>query len=91
MESWRIRPLTVPTIIRKCSRCGNGSRFICSGDFRVNANGKRIDAWLIYKCRKCDATWNMEVIQRVPSHSIDGRLLQAFAHNDWDTAIERLA
>lgn len=33
---------------------------------RVNANGKRVDAWLIYKCTACDGTWNRPILERRP-------------------------
>lgn len=39
------------TIVRKCSGCGKKSIYIISYKFRVNANGNRIDVWLIYQCR----------------------------------------
>jgi hypothetical protein len=32
---------------------------------RLNANGRRLDAWLIYKCTLCERTWNLPLLDRV--------------------------
>jgi len=37
---------------------------------RLNANGKRLDAWLIYKCAQCDQTWNRPLLDRKPVSQI---------------------
>ncbi len=42
----------------KCSRCRGTTRFRASGRIRVNANGKRVDAWLIYRVRVLRQAWN---------------------------------
>jgi len=48
----------------------------------VNANGKRVDAWLIYKCTSCDNTWNRPVLERRPVSTIDSHLLASLQAND---------
>lgn len=88
MERWVIKPKTTPIIIRNCSKCGPSSKFICSGNFRINANGKNMDVWLIYKCSKCDTTWNMEILSRVKPQQIDPLLYQSFAKNDFEAAMQ---
>ena len=40
-------------IIRRCGGCGKKMVFECAGKFRVNANGRRLDVWLIYRCQRC--------------------------------------
>jgi hypothetical protein len=55
--------------------------FVCSGKFRVNAHGKRIDAWLIYRCAACDQTWNYPVLERAALTAIDPSHLRALAEN----------
>jgi hypothetical protein len=47
-----------------CSRCGGVRPFQSSGKSRLNANGKRLDAWLIYRCVACDSTWNRPLFER---------------------------
>ena len=49
---------------------------------RVNANGKRIDAWLIYRCTACDGTWNRPVLERRPVGSIEPEILSKLMAND---------
>ncbi|MEM7177369.1 MAG: DUF1062 domain-containing protein [Pseudomonadota bacterium] len=44
---------------------------------RLNANGKRLDAWLIYKCIRCGQTWNRPIMQRRPVGQISVADLQA--------------
>jgi hypothetical protein len=51
-------------IVRKCSGCGCKSVFYNTNNFRVNANGNKIDVWLIYQCRKCKHTNNLTVYER---------------------------
>ena len=76
-----------PIHSRHCSKCKKASRFACSGKFRVNANGKHLDVWLIYRCERCNTTWNQEIYARVKPSRIDKELYQAFLENDWDTAL----
>lgn len=73
-----------------CSRCGAAKPFRSSQKFRVNANGKRVDAWLIYKCTACDKTWNRPVLERRNVDSVDPSLLEALRRNDSELA-RRLA
>ena len=40
---------------------GRSKIFFNSGKFRVNANGNRIDIWLIYWCKKCKHSWNLSI------------------------------
>jgi hypothetical protein len=56
----------------------------------VNANGKRIDAWLIYKCSSCDNTWNRPVLERRHVSTIDPHFLASLQANDPDLS-RRLA
>jgi hypothetical protein len=61
-----------------------------SGRIRVNANGKRLDAWLIYRGTSCDSTWNRPVLERRPVSTIDPQLLASLQANDPDLS-RRLA
>jgi len=82
----RVEP-EAPTRTRYCSKCKKTSSFVCSGKFRVNANGKHLDVWLIYRCERCNTTWNQEIYARVKPSRIDKELYQAFVDNDWETAL----
>lgn len=79
---WTIAPKTAPRPHINCNRCGGLKRYHCSGKFRVNANGKRIDAWLIYRCVDCDNSWNFGILERCNRRDIEPALLQALESND---------
>lgn len=80
-QIWTVIPSSAPRIIRKCTRC-NEDRFCSSEKFRVNANKKVIDAWLIYKCIQCDFTLKLSIITRTVVSKIDRALLQRLQEND---------
>lgn len=79
---WTVTPLTAPEPILPCPGCGSARPFRSSGKFRLNANGKQLDAWLIYKCTSCGATWNRPILERVTVRKIDPAVLQALHAND---------
>jgi len=87
---WTIIAQTAPQPWLSCRRCGEARRFRSSDRVRVNTNGKRVDAWLIYKCTACDDTWNCPVVERWPVQAIDPGLLMALRANDADV-VRRLA
>ena len=70
MQRWIIVPENTPEIIACCGKCGSGSRFECSNSFRINANGKELDVWLIYKCIVCNSTLNIEIFSRVKRNKV---------------------
>ena len=74
--------------VRYCKKCGRKSRFLCTGLFRVNANRKCLDIWLIYKCASCDTTWNSTIYSRIAPQSISPVLLEKFHANDSELAGE---
>ncbi|MBS1168118.1 MAG: hypothetical protein H6R00_4143 [Proteobacteria bacterium] len=61
---WTIVPRNCPRPILACPTCGVDRPFHPSGKIRLNANGKRLDAWVIYKCGDCDRTWNRPFLER---------------------------
>lgn len=80
-QIWKVIPSSTPKIVRKCGRCKE-NRFCSSDKFRVNANKKVIDAWLIYKCIQCDFTLKLSIITRTTVAKIDRTLLQRLQEND---------
>ena len=75
-------------IIRRCGGCKRKKAFVCSGKFRVNANGRRIDVWLIYRCEKCGHTLNVPIYERVRPERIEPELYERFLENDRELAME---
>src|SRR5688572_4608287 len=84
--TWRLVPRATPIVRRWCSRCEARRPFHSSDKFRINASGRRLDVWLIYKCENCKMTWNSTILSRVTPESIDKELYQKFLDNDTDTA-----
>ena len=74
-------------IRHRCGGCGKKQEFVNSGKFRVNANGKRVDVWLIYRCKKCKHSWNLTIYERTKPDRIPTELFEAFLENDYDTAM----
>ena len=75
-----------PTIRWRCPTCHRPETFASSDRFRANANGKLVDIWLVYRCRRCDATKNLTVIERTPVRRVPPALLRAAEDNDAATA-----
>lgn len=90
--TWRIVPLRAPHVVRACPRCGGPRAFASSDRFRVNASGRRLDVWLIYRCVACDFTWNLAVVERTTPKAIGAARLDAFQQNDagmaWSCAFD---
>lgn len=81
---WTIVPRTEPQPWLHCSRCRGPRCFRSSGKVRVNANGRRIDAWLIYRCLACDGTWNRPIVERREVAALDRQFLLSLQANDPD-------
>lgn len=79
---WEVKFLSLPPVIRYCKKCGRKMEFICSEQFRVNAQRRDLDIWLIYKCSDCETTWNAEVYSRISPQALSTELLDKFHEND---------
>ncbi len=75
-----------PKVLRNCHTCKKTMEFYCSEKFRVNAQQKNIDVWLIYKCVQCASTWNYPILSRVHTGSINKELHKKFMSNDREVA-----
>lgn len=78
---WEIHSCSTPHILRYCKTCKTKTEYQSSGAFRVNAQKKSIDIWLIYKCIHCDSTWNMTIYTRTSPGSIPADTLLGFHEN----------
>ncbi|TPI30169.1 DUF1062 domain-containing protein [Mesorhizobium sp. B3-1-6] len=79
---WTIAPAIAPRPLINCNRCGGVKPYRCGEKFRVNANGKRIDVWLIYRCVDCDNAWNFAILERQNRREIEPARLAALESND---------
>ncbi|MDR2036336.1 MAG: DUF1062 domain-containing protein [Bacteroidales bacterium] len=84
---WEINVKNTPLLKRKCNHC-NGDRFYCSNKFRMNSQKRNIDIWLIYRCTKCDSTYNLTILSRTKPEAIKKDLFLKFSENDEATAWE---
>lgn len=69
-------------IIRNCPKCGRKSYFKNTKKFRVNANGNKLDIWLIYQCEECKHTLNLSIYERQKVSSIPKEEYQCFLENE---------
>jgi hypothetical protein len=83
---WTVIALATPAVVRACPRCDRATRFHSSDKFRVNANQRRIDVWLIYRCGDCDATWNRAVERRRTVDDIGRDVYRRYQDNDRELA-----
>ncbi|MGO4421043.1 DUF1062 domain-containing protein, partial [Streptomyces sp. MCAF7] len=73
MDQCRCAPL--PSCRTKSSHACASERFRASGKFRVNANHKLIDAWLLVLCTACGETAKLTVMERMNVRSVRPELL----------------
>jgi len=87
---WLVRPTDFPTIRRRCRTCPS-QEYRTQGRFRVNANHKLLDVWLLALCVQCGETVKLTVLERVHVRSIDPEMLNGFHDNDPALAARLLA
>lgn len=69
-------------VIRSCPKCGRKTHFKNTKKFRVNANGNKLDIWLIYQCEECKHTLNLAIYERQKVSSIHKGEYQSFLDNN---------
>jgi hypothetical protein len=87
---WTIVPQKPPQPWLNCNRCGGLRLFESSGKMRVNAQGKRLDAWLVYNCIACKNSWNRPIFERRNVREVEAPLMNDLLGNDPDY-VRRLA
>ena len=78
---WAVRESGLPAVVTPCTDCP-GSRHHPSGKFRVNANGKLLDVWLLLCCAACGRTSKVPVHERVHVQSLERARRLAYQSND---------
>ena len=89
LKNWAVVPTCLPLVRRRCHTCAS-ERFRANGKFRVNANHKLLDAWLLVLCTACGETAKLTVLERINVRSIRPELLERLHENDLDLAAELL-
>ena len=78
---WAVRESGLPAVVKPCTDCP-GTRHHPSGRFRVNANGKLLDVWLLLCCAACGRTSKVPVHERVRVQSLARARRLAYETND---------
>lgn len=84
---WTVLPTSTPHILRRCPKCSKIMPFASTDKFRVNAQQKNLDVWLIYACTHCSSTLNMELYARIAPVQLPAELYEQFLSNNQETAI----
>jgi hypothetical protein len=79
---WRLRRTRLPRILARCAGCAALSTFEPTGRFRVNANRKTLDVWLLLRCLACRRVLKATVVERASVRSIPRALLDGYQRND---------
>src|SRR3954452_2769175 len=79
--SWIVRRTRLPLLSLRCVACPSKSATTGKGWFRVNANGKLLDVWLLVRCVSCDRTSKLTVHERAPVRSFDPAELDGYHTN----------
>jgi hypothetical protein len=79
---WVVRRTRLPLLSLRCVDCRSESATVGEGRFRVNANGRLLDVWLLVRCVSCDRTSKLTVHERAPVRSFDPAALAAYQAND---------
>lgn len=82
---WEVSPTNTPLLKKSCTQC-DSKQFYCSEKFRINTQKKSIDIWLIYRCIKCDNTYNLAIFSRTRAIAIDNILFNKFQNNNIELA-----
>lgn len=83
---YKVVPEESYKVIRNCAGCGSKAHYQNTFCFRVNANGNRVDVWLIYQCEKCKHTCNLSVYERVNPENIPEEEYRMFLENNRELA-----
>ncbi len=74
------------SVIWSCPKCGRKTHFNNTEKFRVNANGNKLDVWLIYQCEQCKHTLNLAIYERQKVSSVPKEEYQHFLDNQKELA-----
>lgn len=87
-ENWTIRPLSAFRIKRNCPKCNCKTDYVSTENFRINANGKCVDVWLVYQCEHCRSTYNLSVYERIRPERLAPGIYGQLMENDSQLALK---
>jgi hypothetical protein len=78
---WVIRELGLPAIVKTCVTC-RSTRHHPTGKFRVNANSKLLDVWMLISCERCGRTSKIPIHERINVRALENDRLVMFEKNE---------
>ena len=87
---WVVRRTRLPLLALRCVACPSGRATVGNGRFRVNANSKLLDVWLLVNCVSCDRTGKLTVHERVPVRALPADLLAGYSANSPSLVVDTL-
>ena len=85
LATWRVVATATPRLRRPCGGCRAQVWLESTERFRVNAQKRRLDVWLIYRCPGCGRRTNVDVHARTSPRAL-GPALDAYLRNDPEAA-----
>lgn len=79
---YKIIPDKSFTIVHNCPNCKCKTEYGNTKRFRINANGNKLDIWLIYQCKKCKHTLNLSIYERQKINKISYKDYKLFLENN---------
>ena len=87
---WVVSRTRLPLLSLRCVNCRSESATAGEGRFRVNANGKLLDVWLLVRCVSCGRTSKLTVHERAPVRSFNPAELHGYCVNDPELVASKL-
>jgi hypothetical protein len=87
---WAVRRTRLPLLAVRCVTCPSRRATVGNGRFRVNANGKLLDVWLLVNCVSCGRISKLTVHDRVPVRSLPTDLLAGYSANSPSLVVDTL-
>jgi len=78
---WVVTELGLPAIVKACVSC-RSTLHHPTGKFRVNANGKLLDVWMLICCELCGRTSKIPIHERINVRALGSERLLMFENND---------
>jgi hypothetical protein len=78
---WVVKELGLPALVKACASC-TSTRHRPTGKFRMNANGKLLDVWMLICCELCGRTSKVPVHERIQVRALEHERLLMFENND---------
>ena len=87
--TWQVQRIGLPSLRRRCPDCTTNIAAV-TGKFRVNANGRLLDVWLLIRCAHCGHNARIKVHHRTNVTSFAPETLRGYMNNNPDLVVTAL-